>query len=115
MLKAILIPLLILACITGCKRETSVEPFNYERDTPTWLKEKINAYSQNKDYFGTKVFRYEWKSSTVYYFAIPISSCAFCDVYNANGIKIFFSSDQMIQDFLDNRKNEVLVWEWKSD
>lgn len=114
MLRILFLPLIMLACITGCKKETSVEPFNYERDTPAWLKEKVDVMSQNKDYFGTKVFRYDWKGSAIYYFAIPASSCAFCDVYNSNGIKIQFSNDQMLQDFLDNRKNEVLVWEWKS-
>jgi hypothetical protein len=67
MIRILFLSLIMLACITGCKKETSVEPFNYERDTPAWLKEKIDVMSQNKDYIGTKVFRYDWKGSAIYY------------------------------------------------
>ncbi len=69
--------------------------------------------SNNKSYFGTKVFRHEWHSDYVYYISIPISSCAYCEVYNQNGDKIHFTDDTMFQDYIDNRKNEILIWEWK--
>ncbi|MGE5354208.1 MAG: hypothetical protein ACM3P0_19130 [Acidobacteriota bacterium] len=113
MLKILFISIIFLAGIAGCKKENSVEPFNYEKDTPAWLKEKINTMSQDKSYLGMKVFRYDWKGGYVYYFDIPTSSCAFCDIYDQDGNKISFSNEKMTQDFLNNRKNQVLIWEWK--
>ena len=89
------------------------EPFNYERDTPIWLKEKIISMSTNHDYFGAKVFRYEWHDKFLYHIMIPISSCAYCELYDQNGNKINFSDDETFQDFLINKKNEILVWEWR--
>jgi len=111
---AITIPFLFLTFIR-CQEGNPVEAFNYERDTPLWLKEKIDSMSNNQDYYGTKVFRYEWNKRYTYDILIPISSCAYCDVYDQQGNKIQFLSDRMFQDYINNRKNEVLVWEWNKD
>lgn len=103
----------ILLTFIGCELEDVTLPFNFERDTPVWLKEKVYSMSIGQDYYGVKVFRFEWKSKYFYHIMIPISSCAYCELYDENGNKVNFTSDQMFQDFLINKKNEVLVWEWK--
>jgi hypothetical protein len=113
MLKILFIASFVLTIVIGCNNEIVTAPFNYERDTPVWLKAKIDSMSNNKDYFGTKVFRHEWKSNFIFYIYIPINSCAYCEVYDPNGNKIHFTDDAMFQDYIDNRKNEILVWEWK--
>ena len=113
MLKVIFISSFLFFTILSCQKDNSVEPFNYERDTPVWLKEKIDSMSINHDYFGSKVYRYKWNNNYTFYIMIPISSCAYCDVYDQNGNKIKFTNDTMFNDFVNNKKNEVLVWEWK--
>lgn len=109
MLKSVFTVLLFtfIAC-----QDKGVEPFLYESDTPSWLKDKIDYMSTNKDYGGTVVYRYEWKKNYVFHITIPISSCAMCDIYDNSGNKINFSENGKLQDYLDNRTSPVLVWEY---
>ena len=104
-----LIALLITIFIQlNCQKDTS--PIT-NMDTPEWLNSYIENIQDNPDYFGTKIYRYEWKENFVYHIMIPISSCAYCEVYNQSGTKIEFNNDTTFQDFLNNKKNEVIVWE----
>lgn len=111
MLKIIFLSSFLFLAFLSC--QNSVQPFNYEKDTPQWLKEKIDSMSVNPDYFMSQVYRYEWKDKYVYHIMIPISSCAYCELYEEDGSKIQFANDAMFSDFLMNKKNKVLVWERK--
>ena len=102
----------LFAAILGCQKNNAVNTFNYEKDTPVWLREKIDSISTQKIYALTKVYRYELHNKYIYYFKIPLSSCVYCEVYDSNGNKIQFN-DEKVSDFEKNKKNEVLVWEWK--
>jgi hypothetical protein len=106
---AVLIPFFLF----GCATDIGQEPFDYARDTPLWLKTKIAvmATDTTRFYFRTKVYRYEWHSQFVYHISIPVSSCMYCEIYDHAGNKIQIANDSMLQDFLSNRKDEVLVWE----
>ena len=66
--------------------------------------------SVNKSYGGTVVYRYKWHNEYIYYIDIPISSCMYCEIYNQNGDKIQFTSDSQIQDFINNKTDEVIIW-----
>lgn len=112
-LKSFVILFLLLVVLSSCKKDNSVEPYNYERDTPAWLKAKIDSISTNHFYHGSKVYRHIWHNNYTYYFFIPLSSCMYCEVYYANGDKIKFTDTNMGQDYVNNRKAEVLIWEWK--
>lgn len=88
MYRFIIISSFLFLFMLNCQKENSMEPFDYERDTPTWLKAKIDSISSNPEYFGTKVYRYEWKGYLVYHIEIPISSCAYCELYDQKGKKL---------------------------
>ena len=107
--RIVFISQLLILIVYGCHKETSVEPSN---NIPVWLKVKIDSMSTIQDYYGTKVYRYKWHIEYVYYIMIPISSCAYCEVYNYNGTKIQFENDTQFQDFLNNKNDQVLIWEW---
>ena len=100
--------------IVCCQEESSTEPFNYEKDTPIWLKTKIDSLSTNESNVGTMVYRYEWVNETIYYIFIPANSCQYCFLFDENGKKIQFNNSQELIDFENNRKNEILIWEWKN-
>ena len=104
---------IVVIVSVGCQNGNSVEPFNYERDTPAWLKVKIDSMSTNQYYHGSQVYRYIWRNDFIYDIFIPVSSCVYCEVFNKDGAKITFTGDNMLQDYLNNRKDEILVWEWK--
>ncbi len=110
MRRIVIIAAILSLPLISCQVENSV---NYEKDTPVWLKAKIDSMANDLEYYGTKVYRYQWHRSFVYQIEIPISSCAYCELYDEYGEKIQFFTDIMIQDFLRNMKNEVLIWEWK--
>jgi hypothetical protein len=105
--------LLLFLTFAGCGSD---KIFNYEKDTPEWLKTKIDSVttSNPKYYSGTKVFRYEWNKQYVYHFSIPLSSCVYCELYDQEGRKIQFTDNAMTSDFEQNKINKVLVWDWFS-
>ncbi len=111
MLKKIFIALFIVLSIIGCRNENVNEPFNYERDTPVLLKEKIDSISSNREYYGTNVYRYEWKQNYIYHIMIPISSCAYCELYDSRGKKIKLNENEF-SSFLQTKSNKIIVWEW---
>ncbi len=105
--------LFVIVLLVNCQNQNSVESFNYERDTPAWLKVQIDSMSTNQYYHGSQVYRYIWHNDFIYDIFIPVSSCVYCEVFNKDGAKITFTGDNMLQDYLNNRKNEVLIWKWK--
>jgi hypothetical protein len=112
MIRVIFISSLLVLLILGCRKDTSVEASN---NTPEWLEAKISLMSNDTTnyYVLTKLYRYSWNGIFLYYFYIPSSSCMYCDLYDQNGNKVQITDDAMLQDFLKNRKDEVLIWEWK--
>ncbi len=80
----------------GCGQETST---GLNDDIPQWLEVKIDAMSTDLYYGGTVVYRYTWHNAYVYHIDIPASSCAYCEVYNQNGMKIQFTTDAILKDF----------------
>jgi hypothetical protein len=107
--KTILI-FLFLALLTICCNESN--SVSYDNDTPAWLRQKIDDMSVNINYYGARIYRYEWTGKYIYHIMIPISSCAYCEVYDQFGNKVIFKDDYMFQDFITNKKNEIIIWEW---
>lgn len=109
MFKMIFLSFFLFIAFQSC--QNSVESVYHEKDTLQWLNLKIESLAVHPDYVGSKVYRYEWNSNFVYHIMIPISSCAYCELYKSDGSKIQFTNDEMFSDFLKNKKNEVLIWE----
>ena len=112
MAKIFLFSTILFIVFVSCHKDISVEPFNYERDTPAWLKVKIDSMSTNQYYTGTIVYRYEWNKELVYHIKIPLSSCAYCELFDHNGNRIQLTEETGF-DFQENRSNEIIIWEWK--
>jgi len=114
--RIILVPALFLTIILfGCSMGGGTETFNFEKDTPVWLKEKIGTISNftGNYYDWTRVYRYEWNKSFIYLFYIPLSSCTYCELYHQDGNKVTAFNDSLLQDILQTRKGEILIWENK--
>ena len=109
MLKNFLIFLLLLFTIIGC-HSNLMESYSYEKDTPVWLKVKIDSISTQKYYWGTNIFRYKWNNNYVFEFAIPSSSCMYCEMYYFNGTKVKFINDSTLQNYLKTTTDNVWVW-----
>ena len=103
LIPSFLISLLLAACDAG-------SAFDYDRDTPIWLKAKVDSIAAIPETFGITVYRYEWNGEFVYHIENPISSCVYCELYDQNGMKVEFTDDETFQDFVENKKNEVVVW-----
>ncbi len=97
----------------SCQNVSTVESLNYEKDTPVWLKAKIDTMSTGKYYMLAKVYRCEMNGEYIYYISNPISSCVYCEVYYQNGEKLNFEDEKVLYDFEHNKKNELLIWERK--
>jgi hypothetical protein len=105
-----LIPIsgLISLLLLGCSEV--VGPFDCATDTPDWLKTKLESLSSG--YWGTTVYRYEWRGEPVYHFEVPVSSCAYCELYGQDGERLQFADQGEFEDFLANKENETLICEW---
>ena len=78
---------------------------------PLWLEKKISAMENNIYYMVAVIYRHEWQSKYYYYFDIPVSSCAYCEVYDEAGKKMDWNESNM-SDYLQYRKNEIIIWHW---
>jgi hypothetical protein len=112
MKRMIFISSLLFLLVAGCYKDTRIEASN---DIPEWLKVKTDSMSADRDYFGTKVYRYKWNNEYVYHIEIPISSCLYCELYDQRGTKIQLADNTQLQTFLNNRTDQVLVWEWAKE
>lgn len=113
MYKLILISSFLFITFISCQKDNAADPFHYESDAPLWLKIKIESISEDHNYYGSEIYRYEWNEKFIYHIMIPTSSCAFCVLYYHNGDKVQLA-DGEFSDFLENKKNEVLIWEWEN-
>jgi hypothetical protein len=101
--------------LLGCSTAGGSKISNLEKDTPVWLEEKINTISNFTGHYydWTRVYRYEWNNSFIYLFSVPASSCMYCELYDQDGNKVTAFNDSLLQDILQTRKGEVLIWENK--
>ena len=105
--------LALIFFLIGCSAGSGSETYNFNKDTPEWLKEKIYGISSASGHYNdlTKVYRYDWKKSFIYYFYNPLSSCVYCELYDQDGKKITAANDSLLQNTLKNRNGEILIWE----
>ena len=109
----IIIVIFLFVC---CQDNNSTEPYNYEHDTPVWLKTKIDSLVTNDingNNVGTEAYRYLWENGYVYHIYIPSSMCRYCLLFNKSGNRIYFNNSQEVIDFEKDRKNKIIIWEWK--
>jgi hypothetical protein len=94
----------------SCSQSTSND------DNPTWVKAIIEKYENNSNGNRPSIWRYEYKGITVYFVIAPC-----CDqaniLYDVNGNEIcspsggyFGNGDGRCPDFVQERKNEKLIW-----
>jgi hypothetical protein len=89
----------------ACKKD-GVEQVN-----PDWINSMADTLKTKDFYWGSIIYRHEWKSKYYYDLWIPLSSCAYCNVYNEKGEKVNWDNENS-QDYMQNRKNDLILWEW---
>lgn len=116
MFRKIILSVFILSAFLCCQDDNPTEPYNYERDTPGWLKIKIDSMVTNdinSNSVGTEVYRYTWNNEYVYDIDIPTSMCRYCLLFDKNGNRIIFKNSQETNDFFNNIKNKIIIWVWE--
>lgn len=95
--------------LSSCDRdEHVVDPEN--RD---WLRALIEEVESDSYFAGAILYRHEWKGQDYYHMAIPAASCVFCSVYDQEGHLIDWSVRDDFEEYVANRKNEVVIWDWR--
>jgi len=104
--------LALIFFLIGCGTGSSSETYNFNEDMPEWLEGKIDSISSASGHYNDliKVYRYNWKSSFIYYFSNPLSSCMYCEIYDQDGKKMTASNDSLLQNTLKTRDGEILIW-----
>jgi hypothetical protein len=105
MKKYLIISIIVTLSFLSCNKEED------EQINPQWLKAMTDTIRTKDYYWGSTIYRHDWKSKYYYHLMIPISSCAYCNVYDENGEKVNWSTENS-QDYMQNRKNEIIVWKW---
>lgn len=100
------------AIFISCSSGISSDSYNYDSETPPWLKEKIDSIGNSTGHYydWTKVYRYNFNEPFIYNFSIPLSSCKYCELYNQKGDKITAFNDSTLQSILNKRTGEILIW-----
>jgi hypothetical protein len=100
------VTLLFILCFTlfSCEKDKKYP------ENPDWLNEKISQMETPAYYVGTVVYAYEWNKDYYYLISIGLSSCAMCEFYDYQGVKVEWTNDK-IADFQKNSKRLKVVWE----
>jgi len=109
MFKLIIILFIFQTSMLFSQVDDSVEVFDYTKDVPGWLKEKIKTMSiDEKHYAGTKVFRYQIGGEYVYWINNPWSSCMYCELFYPDGTAL---SSESIKEFVKQKDEPLLIWQ----
>lgn len=79
-------------------------------ENPDWLNVKISQMDTSAFYAVTTVYAYEWNREYYYLISNGLSSCAMCEFYNYQGVKVEWT-DEKIADFRKNAKRIKVVWQ----
>ena len=104
-MKKIAFVLLCSLMVISCRKGNEEFPAN-----PDWLTDKISQMETADYYAGTTVYVYEWNNEYYYLISIGLSSCAMCEFYNYQGVKVEWTQEK-IDDFQKNSKRIKVVWE----
>ena len=96
-----------LIFIVSCSRDYST--LDALAQNPEWLTQLIAEIENEKYYAGAVIYRHQWHSKFYYHLMVPLDSCAYCRAYDTNG-NIIEWTNESFQDYLENRKNEVVIW-----
>jgi hypothetical protein len=109
MFRIIFISTLLLLFVCGCHKYNSIQSI---KEAPEWLQNKIDTMSLYQEYEGTILYRYKWQGAYIYHFEIPNSTCLYCAMYIQSGDTLLFVNESEFQDFLHNKTDSALIWEW---
>lgn len=115
MIKKSCFVMIILFLVLSCKNGHIADSFDDGDDTPGWLETKITEMSENPEYYGTIVTRCTLHGQPIYHIMIPISSCAYCELYDQSGQKVPLSSNEAFTNYLENCQNEIVIWAWEME
>jgi len=111
MKKFILMTTLLVFLFAACQN-TGLDSLDYEQNIPQWLKDKIEIIEADPAMVGSIVYRYNWTDDLVFHINIPVSSCAYCELYTRDGERINYLEIDL-PDFIQNRTDEVIIWKWE--
>jgi hypothetical protein len=98
----------------GCAEQPKELP--KDPPTPQWLLDRIelieNAEDYCKRYPSTRIYRHVWEGKHYYHISSLLSSCLGCEVYEPSGNKAKFAGCDGVLEFLENRTDEVVIWDF---
>jgi hypothetical protein len=100
----ILISLLLLITLLACEKEKK------ESGNPEWLTELISELENDPYYDFSYLCRWTYRETYFYEVNNMISSCAYCEVYDAGGSPVTWEIMDL-DDFLAKRTDYLLIWE----
>ncbi|MBN2664120.1 MAG: hypothetical protein JXR68_10765 [Bacteroidales bacterium] len=98
--------MLIISSLWSC------EKISQKNSLPDWLETLTDSLEVNDYYWGSKIYQYKLEKEYYYDLQIPISSCMYCNIYTEQGNLVNWTNKD-IEDYLENRKNELIVWKWE--
>lgn len=114
----LLIGLLIfgLFAYNGCEKDQQMNEEEYDICgviNPDWFMDLIEEIENDLYYAGSIIYSHEYNSDYLFHLEIPVSSCAYCRIYDCVGNLVELSSEAEFQDYLQNRSNETIIWHWE--
>lgn len=97
-MKKILFIFLLFTIIASCSKKNSIDN-DIPKDLPAWLQQKMREVSNESYKELYTVTEYRIEGLVVFMFRSPMQSCSFCDLFDANGLKlnIYIGTDTKIE------------------
>jgi len=107
-MKKTVLTVLIMLFLSTCEKQ------RFDDRNPRWVEELIEDMETNPYYSYSVLSRYAWDNHFYYEIFNPISSCAYCDVFDYKGNRINWE-EYDLEDYLQNRTDMVIIWRGVAD
>ena len=104
-MKNLYLILFLLIFIASCEKEDTP---NIE--IPDWLQPRIEEIENSEHCFDCSLTRITYQKEYYYNIYCLYSSCAYCELYSDNGKLVREIEGFNFEDFLTNKKDEVVLW-----
>ncbi len=78
---------------------------------PEWFMALIEEVeSDSMLYFGSVIYRCTYSGDYYFYLDYPLSSCAYCRLYDCDGDLVVWADNNERNDFLEYKTDEKIIW-----
>jgi hypothetical protein len=96
--------LVVLLLLISCQKEENPKP-----DVPDWFLPQIEQLESSGQFYGCSITQIMYDNKIYYHLYCGYWSCMYCKLYDNKGKLVEWQQEEF-NNFLENKKNETVIW-----